>query len=196
MAWLLDEDEALKAKVSGLTVTDYGTGVVRQVPVFFRFPDTEIRQQRKYPHLAIDLIRIDAAPDRTHRAVEFFPPQYVAEGVPASAYDYPLPWSLIYQIGAFSRDPVHDRQLTGSLYQLFPNQFGFLDMQAIDGTIRRADLTEVARQDSIDSTQNRLFTTAFTVAVSSEFLLGTISEVAVARQISLIVEPYVGSALP
>ena len=68
--WVLDEDKALKTKLSGFSVPNYADGRDIPVAVYFRFPDPEERT-RTFPHIAIDLTSITAAPERTHRAMAY-----------------------------------------------------------------------------------------------------------------------------
>lgn len=176
--WLIDEDEALKTKLQGLTVTNYVDGRKLPVAVYFRFPDTEERN-RTYPHVAIDLIDIQFDRTRAHRANSFTLNYDMEQATPISgydlvAYDLPLPWTLVYQLSTFARQPWHDRQLQAMMFQLFPQTFGWLDMTSWDGTIRRADLQGVVRRDMIDTDRKRLYRLIYTIGVSSEFLYADI----------------------
>jgi hypothetical protein len=183
MPWLLDEDAALRQKLTGL-----GVYAGRQnkdlipVQVFYRFPDPEATP-RTYPHIAIDLIDVQFDATRAHRAAETVL-DYVPAGMPPPPDtvalvqgDRPLPWQLIYQISAFSRDPLQDRQLQYTMIALFPEQFGFLDMGTIDGTVRRADLIGTARNDRIDEENKRVFEKIYTVSISSELSLEAVRQV-------------------
>jgi len=171
-------------------VVNYADG--RQIPVavFYRFPDAEERT-RTFPHLSIDLTEIRYAGDRTHHAGYFIVPYDLENATPMTGYelvadDYPMPWSLIYQITAYSRQPTHDRQMMMFMYRLFPQQYGNLNMTNFDGTIRRADLESVVRRDTIDTERKRLYRNIFTVAISSEFFLNEV--VAIQQATSVIVE--------
>jgi hypothetical protein len=188
--WLLDEDYALKQKLEGgdqvpptaLQVTNYVDGKKFPVTVYYRSPDPEQRT-RTFPHFQIDLTDVEPDASRTHRSGAFVVPFPTEMATPASGYtliadDMPLPWQLIYQITAMSRDPWHDRQLAMWMYVLFPNQFGFLNMGSFDGTTRRADLIGHTRRDiPADNDRKRLFRLIFTVSISSEFYLDQIQTV-------------------
>jgi hypothetical protein len=178
--WLLDEDAALKVMLSGYAVTNYADR--RQIPIktWFRTPDPEI-EERTFPHIQIDLVDIEYAADRAHRAMGFLPPQQET-ATPATGFflespDFPQPWDLIYQLSLFSRDPVHDRQMTVLLYTMFPEQFGQLDMSNWDGTMRRAVNRGTVRRDQLDASNKRTYRNIFTIAVSSEFYLGQIAQI-------------------
>jgi hypothetical protein len=196
-SWVLDEDDALKAKLSGFTVKNPADGTPLDVAVYFRFPDPEERT-RTFPHIAIDLVDIQFARERAHRAFQF-PLNYNLEenaappGFQLVADDFPLPWDLIYQLGVYSRQPRHDRQLLLMMYQMFPEQFGSLDMSTIDGTIRRADLLEVVRRDTVDAAGKRLYRFIVTVSISSEFFLNQIQTVQQATGFKITYVPTVGS---
>jgi hypothetical protein len=194
--WAIDEDYALKEKLSGFTLINYADGSIKKIPVYFRFPDPEERE-RAFPHIAIDLVEINFDPARAHRSAGFNLPYDLEQATPLFDFglvadDYPLPWSLVYQISAYSRQPWQDRQLSLMLYQMFPEQYGSLDMSAFDGTVRRADLVSVVRRDTVDNNQKRVYRQIFTVAVSSEFFLNQIVTVQLARSIDITVIPYVG----
>lgn len=197
MPWLLDEDEALKQKLKGFTVQNYADDVQISVPIWYRFPDAEERQ-RTYPHIAIDLVEVNFDPTRAHRALEYIqtwtndPEQATPPaGFSTIADDFPLPWILVYQLAAYSRDPVHDRQLAAMLYMQFPEQYGSLDMTSIDGTIRRADLQSVVRRDTVDSDRKRLYRNIFTIAVSSEFYANVLRTTQWATTVDVSFENYV-----
>jgi len=182
MSWLLDEDQALKTKLSGYSVTNYADQRQIPVPVFFRFPDPE-EVTRTFPNMAIDLVEIVFDPTRAHRTPEYISMVNLVEQSPPPegfswlAYDMPLPWMLMYQIATYARQPWHDRQLTAMLFQLFPEEFGSLDMSDIDGTIRRADLQSIERQDTYDANHKRLYRNIFTIGISSELYLGQVTAI-------------------
>ena len=181
MAWLIDEDRALKEKLSGYSVSNYSDGRPIKVPVYFRFPDSEERT-RTFPHIAIDLVDIVFAADRAHRADGYIQSIDMEQATPLTGYtlvanDMPLPWSLEYQLAAYSRQPWHDRELSAYLYMMFPEQFGQLDMTNYDNTVRRADLQSVIRRDTVDSSNKRLYRNIFSIAVSSEFYLDQVQQI-------------------
>jgi hypothetical protein len=180
MPWLLDEDFALKEKLSGYAVRNYPDGRQKNIAVYFRFPDPEERT-RSFPHIAIDLVSVEFDAERAHRAMNFIIPTQEtatpANGFVLSSDDMPLPWTLVYQLAAYSRIPTDDRQLATFLYMQFPQQFGQLNMANFDGTQRRADLLSVVRRDTVDSSQKRLYRNIFTVGVSSEFTLEQIQQI-------------------
>jgi hypothetical protein len=199
MTWILDEDYALKQKLSGHTLINYANGQLLPIATYFRFPDPEIRT-RTFPHVAIDLTEVVFDAERAHRSGGFTLPFDTETATPQVggslvADDYPLPWSLIYQLACYSRQPEHDRQMMLWMYQAFPEQYGVLNMTAFDGTLRRADLVSSVRRDTVDANNKRLYRNIVTVAISSEFFLNqltAIQNVAV-NGLRLTVTPYVGT---
>jgi hypothetical protein len=197
--WLQDEDRALKQKLSGYNVTNYADGKQIPIAVYFRFPDTEERV-RTFPHVAIDMVSINFDAERAHRAGQQILTWDLEQATPPVgqslvAGDYPLPWILEYQLAAYSRQPVHDRQLTYLLYRLFPEQFGFLDMTAYDGTVRRADLLSVVRRDTVDQDKKRLYRNIFTVGISSEFYVYQVQYIQQVTQVDVKVDGYLTQPL-
>lgn len=62
--FLLDEDNALRRHLMGLTVSDDAADP-RKVGVWFSHPDNEVREQR-YPYIVISLIDVTEASNRVH----------------------------------------------------------------------------------------------------------------------------------
>jgi hypothetical protein len=196
--WVIDEDYALKEKLSGFTVVNYPDGRVIPVQTYFRMPDPEERT-RSFPHFAIDLVEINLDYTRLHHA-DGFTLTYDTEtatplvGGSLVADDYPLPWSLVYQISAWSRQPWQDRQLSLILHQMFPGPYGCLNMANFDGTVRRADFVSMVRRDRIGDNNKRDYRQIFTVAISSEFFLNQLTVVQEATSIKINVVPYINTS--
>jgi hypothetical protein len=202
LGFLYDEDDALKEKLSNFVVYNQGTEGTLPIPVWFRFPDPE-NQQRSYPHFAVDQISVAQDPERAHRAMAGYQPNVYADSATPNfsgtliAHDMPLPWIIEYQIAAYSLDPRHDRQMTALLYQLFPGQFGFLDMTNIDGTVRRADFVSAERRDSVlGANRRRLYRNIFTVDVSAEAFVNEVLSVPNIQQVLIDFEFYVNQSVP
>lgn len=173
MPFLINEDEALKQLLGGITVSDQNDNA-RPVKVYFRLPEPEERQIT-YPFITIDLIDIDEETDRSHRGI--VAPEYSVEGYsdPAAGFgayqgEFPIPVSLIYQLTTFTRSAWHDRLLSAAMLgNKIPFRYGSLDVPA-DETVRRLDLLEWQSVDSLDRDNKRVFRKAYTIAVSSELL--------------------------
>lgn len=196
MAFLLDEDKALRDLLKGMKVTDQktvdeGGNAQRNVDVWFGQPDQEIRNQ-SYPYIVIDMIDVGEDFSRSMRGrvkPMYMPnPTYMVQGVQAtqgvqavqqvnfdpSAHswevDWPIPVNIDYQITTYSRQPRHDREiLTQLLYTRLPLRFGTLNTgeNNTTGTVRRLDILDVSKRD-VTEQGKRLFVNAFTVRVSSE----------------------------
>ncbi|MFY9240137.1 MAG: hypothetical protein WAO78_14930 [Roseovarius sp.] len=175
MNFLLDEDEALRDRLLGMTVSD-NKNPTRPVGVWFGQPDPEIRSQN-YPFLTVDLIDISEATERVMSGKIdpwYFEPDIDPQTQGWSMY-YPTPINLDYQVTTFARQPRHDRQIVSQLLGArLPLRFGSLVVKAreksdgsYDGTVRRLDLLNVVKRDMTEAGK-RLFMNSFTVRVSSE----------------------------
>lgn len=169
MPYIINEDKALKALLSGITVSDSGNPN-RPVGVWFGQPDVEIRAQ-SYPYITIELVGISEAFDRAHRG--YVPFGYTPEGAdPEKQYEgwYPIPVNMDYQITTYARQPRHDRQLINALFApgRLPLRFGLLEIPE-DGTVRRVDMLGFVKRDTTEQ-DKRLFSNVYNVQISSEFL--------------------------
>ena len=184
MAFLLGEDDALRKKLSGITVTDQkseGLGIPRVVGVWFGQPDQELRNQA-YPYITIDMIDISRDQQREMRGktrAEYLIPEEITSGVDEGCdTDLPIPVSIDYQITTYSRHPRHDRELiTQLIYSRLPLRFGYLEITEKSITVgstttnlntyRRLEVMDISKRD-ITEAGKRLFMNAVTVRVSSE----------------------------
>jgi hypothetical protein len=206
MAFLLDEDKAIRDLLKGMKVTDQktvdvGGNATRNVDVWFGQPDQEPRNQ-SYPYIVIDMI--DIAEDFTRSMRGRVKPLYLADPInqvpagddPAVPYDpelndwkidWPIPVNIDYQITTYSRQPRHDRQILAQLMTTrLPLRFGTLNTGENDstGTVRRLDILDVSKRD-VTEQGKRLFVNAFTVRVSSEIPTDRYNQVYKALQISV-----------
>jgi len=175
MPIIINEDNALKKLVTGLTVSDAGNPS-RPVGVWFGQPDVQIRQQ-SYPYITIDLIGINEATERLHAGVVDL--NYVPEGVdPDKNYtvQYPIPVNLMYQITTYARQPRHDRQIMAQLFGplRLPLRFGMIAIPE-DGTARRLDMLGFSKRDTTEQ-DKRLFCNVYTIQISSEFFRDNLIE--------------------
>jgi len=172
MAFVLNEDEALKAILKGITVSDEANSK-RPVGVFYGQPDKEIRQQA-YPYIVIDLIDVDRAMDREHRGYVTTP--YIPEGEDdVRKASYPIPVNLDYQITTYARYPRHDRQIIAALFQpgRLPMRFGQLYVPE-DNTNRRVDFLGFTKRDMTEQ-DRRLFSNVYNIRVYSELFVDTLN---------------------
>ena len=175
MPIIINEDNALKKLVTGLTVSDAGNAS-RPVGVWFGQPDIQIRQQ-SYPYITIDLIGINEATERLHAGIVNL--NYVPEGVdPDKNYtvQYPIPVNLMYQITTYARQPRHDRQIMAQLFGplRLPLRFGMIAIPE-DGTARRLDMLGFSKRDTTEQ-DKRLFCNVYTIQISSEFFRDNLTE--------------------
>lgn len=176
MNFILDEDEALRDLLLGMTVSD-NKNPTRPVGVWFGQPDVEIRAQ-SFPFITIDLIDVTEATERVMSGYVdpwYWEPEGLDPETSGWQMYYPTPINLDYQVTVLSRQPRHDRQIMGQLMGTrLPLRFGSLVVKArensdgtVDATTRRLDVLNVTKRDMTESGK-RLFMNAFTVRVSSE----------------------------
>lgn len=182
MTFLISEDEALRERLKGMTVSDE-TNSSRPVGVWFGQPDPEIRQQ-SFPFITIDLIDVSEAKQRAMSAEQVSPWYFKPTAFNPNTHDswsmyMPTPVDLDYQVTTFARQPRHDRQILDQLLgSRLPFRFGSLvvrekqtgtvnGVEQWDATVRRLDLLDIAKRDTVESGK-RMFMNAFTVRVSSE----------------------------
>lgn len=169
MTWLINEDDALKAQLSGMTVTDE-KNPARPVRVWFGQPDNEITEQM-YPYIVIDLVDVVEDNERSMRGL--VEPSYVPEGIapPAPGYhlvtEFPVPIGIDYQVTTYSRNPRHDRSLISQILRTrLPFKFGGVEIPQ-DSTIRPVFMRNFAKSDRTEGGK-KLFVNVFTVRMLSE----------------------------
>jgi hypothetical protein len=171
MTLILSEDEALKTRLSGMTVSDAKNNA-RTVSVFFGQPDLEIREQ-SYPYITIQLTDLVEDTQRAHRGIIDL--NYTPDGATATldgkvrGVEYPIPVDLHYQVATYSRHPYHDRALILELLKNRLNlRFGFLLVETATAiSMRRLDLLGYSKRDVAEQ-DKRLFVNLFSIRVSSE----------------------------
>lgn len=162
---IIAEDEALRAKLSNLTVPGKDGPV--KAKVFYRGPDAT--REVTYPFVTLDLVDINFAPDRAHSAqlnpVDYWPSEYAtfAEYAAANAIDFNeatdsmlamwwVPYDLTYQVTTYTRYAAHDRALLARLLSTayIPYRFGYLHVPA-DGSERVLELMGQASANYTDA---------------------------------------------
>ena len=185
--FILAEEEALKAKLSNIYVSDpNGANGRRRVHTRWGYPSSEVNRQ--YPFISIDLIDIEFAADRAHSAqvvdIDDWPsefPRFVdyaeAYGIEYDPTDSTLPqatmwhpYNLHFQVASHARSARHDLEITSILLgtAFTPHRWGWLYIPA-DETNRWLDLVDWATanyNEGGDST-NRIFRKIFHVVVSA-----------------------------
>lgn len=171
MTFLLTEDAALKAHLSGMTVVDEKAGT-RAVQVWFGTPDVELREQR-FPFITIDLMDIRIASERQHSGVIYDIDRHgtATPGTQVYSYEYPATYDLVYQISTWARHPRQDRQIVFQLMsQKFPNRYGKLGLVADVGnevSYRHMFLDEYLKRDGVEEGR-RLLRNIFIVRVVTD----------------------------
>ena len=191
--WLLAEDEALKALISQIQVPNE-QGVLKPVPVWFRFPESE--RAIIYPFVTLDLIGIEPAYDlwtsiymMDEHEVEFeddfgaphhtglYEPSVTDDiftlgldtSKPLRRMNY-LQYRLFYQITTWSKTFAHDRIMTGAMIRdIIQPRPSWLRVDA-DDTWRRIEPLGWASSDMPiqEGGIKRIFRKAFTISVQSE----------------------------
>jgi hypothetical protein len=204
--WIINEDNALREHLGGITVHDEAQAN-RPVPVYFRFPDAEVTKL-VYPFLTIDLVGLyfEAARARSGPYVHEFPylpPGLTADDLtddPKKAWKTlqlaPQPYSFEYQVTAWSRNPLHDSQLLATLltYKI-PYQYGAVRSRA-DKTTRRLDLMSLNRSNYLDAGKKRTFRNMFRVRMSSELFIEQLNQIATVWSEAIIQGPDNGAFTP
>lgn len=183
--FLLAEDEALKLRLSTLTVSDDRNNS-RPVQVFFRYPEGET--EKHYPFITIELLDVTHATNRQHSEVSmysnyanhpnsltYWPSTAASVGV-VVGQDFLrtnsfIPVDLMYQVSTYARSAQHDRQLSAQmLTNVTPFRFGSLVISA-DDTSRRLELLDWASADLLDQEagyRKRVFRKVYTLRMTSE----------------------------
>ena len=180
--FLLAEDEALRAHVSGLVVPDVRPDKTEdiKVGVWFRYPEGE--RQIKYPFVTLDLLSVEPRFD-------LFTSEYVVD--PKGIYwpsTYPgpippspdglewfirpfLPMQLVYQVAVHSRSSLHDRYLMSVFAtDVVPPRPWWIPCDA-DMTMRRCDRLSMQSADLVETTESgtkRIFRKVYTISLQAE----------------------------
>jgi hypothetical protein len=182
MSFIINEDEALKTLLQGITVSD-GGNAARPVAVYYGQPDKDVRQQ-SYPYITLDLVGVREDVERAHRGVvnltytpEGMTPNLNQDGSINQPIDFPIPVDLIYQVSTWSRQPRHDRQIMAKLFTpgRLPFRFGQLPIPQ-DGTNRRLDMLGFSKRDTTEGGK-RLFSNVYNIRISSELFVDQLTAV-------------------
>lgn len=207
MPWLLNEDAALKAKLTGLKVSDTNAGAgARPVLCRYRLPETEFATAT-FPMIIIARQNILKDDEREHRGKTrlLYTPESVGawnplvENYSTSPYnvDFPIPFNINYAVTVYSRKEQHNIELVGQLAQqeLLPARFGYLDIPE-DGTVRSLFLEGGPEFESAkDSDGKRVYRTHYVVRVATE-LPSTIVAYIAATEINININQYLHLELP
>ena len=182
MPFIINEDDALKTLLQGITVSDAGNPA-RPVAVYYGQPDKDLRQQ-SYPYITLDLVGVREDTERAHRG--YVPLTYTPEagtvqtdidGNIITNVSFPIPIDLIYQVSTWSRQPRHDRQIIAALAapDRLTYRFGQLPVPQ-DGTNRRLDMLGFSKRDTTEGGK-RLFSNVYNIRISSELFPDQLAQV-------------------
>jgi hypothetical protein len=169
----IEEDNALKQKLSGITVATLNRRD-EPVRVWFGNPEKEERSVR-YPFITIEGMGETVASEREHRGWVKVPYMYLQNtsltltaGQGPPMMEYPLPMNLEYVVTTHARNNQHHAQLisilTGGDY-LHP-RFAYLTCSA--GTMRRIEVLSRVPAIGIDSDAKRIFRMVYRLRVPTE----------------------------
>ncbi len=184
--FILAEEEALKAKLSNIYVSDpKGADGRRRVHTYWSYPIAE--RNRQYPFITIDLIDVEFAADRAHSAQlipsDYWPSEFATFAEYSDAYglnyddarQFPEainwhPYNLHFQIASHARTGRHDLEITRILLgtSFTPHRWGWLHVPA-DESDRWLDLVDwgTANYNEGGDSTNRIFRKIFHVVVSA-----------------------------
>jgi hypothetical protein len=191
--WIEEEEDLLKEKLGGLTVSD-SKAPARPVKVWFRFPEMELSQV-VYPFVTIDLIGIAEATERAHRGGQqrptvqgYRPPDMVAGPAAGKTFvtEWPTAMNLDYQVTTWARNAQHDRQLLRQLWAKFPGRYGTLGGKDVP-YVRpfSCQLMNMTPGHRIDEFGKRQFRNIFTLRVASELWASEIREITQLTEIEI-----------
>lgn len=182
MPWVMNEDLAVKNKVSGLKVIDTNAPSGRSVGSRFLDPDYELAQFT-FPMVIIERQSLGIDHEREHRGntTLMYTPESVmsvngwnplVEDYDTSPYtvDYPIPYNLDYAIRLYTRNQQHTMQLVPQLamQDRLPARFGFVDIPQ-DGTVRSLFLENGPEFEYTKGPDgDRLFITHYLIRVATE----------------------------
>jgi len=198
MPWILNEDAALKSKLTGLLVSDTNAGAgARPVLCRYRMPEAEFATAT-FPMIIIARQNILKDDEREHRGKTrlMYTPESVGawnplvEDYSTSPYnvDFPIPFNINYEVVVYSRKEQHNIELVGQLAQqeLLPARFGYLEIPE-DGTVRSLFLEGGPEFESAkDADGKRIYRTHYVVRIATE-MAPTIAAIASATEIDISV---------
>jgi hypothetical protein len=210
VGFLLAEDEAIKLKLSGLTVVDTKNPSGNPVSVFYGMPAAG--RETRFPYITIDLLSVDHAtdlqssdqpikptywPDTTTDAktLQATPPP---SNFNLASFEYVPVW-LTYQIATHTRHAQHDRSLHARLLATnrIPFRWGYLEVPA-DGTTRRFELLGWSQSDQMERTDadtKRIFRKAYTVRCNAELTPFALQQIQTVTTVTVTLQGYVGNVI-
>jgi hypothetical protein len=202
--FLFAEDAALKLRFSNIAVSDDKSDP-RPLNVFFRYPERET--EKYYPFITIERVAIAHATNRQEserfyyftgstserRDLTYYPSesdyaavQEIADGG-RLVMEAPVPVNITYMVTTYSRNPIHDVQITATMLRhIVPFRRGFIEIPE-DGTIRRLDLLQWQQSDITDQEaggRKRIFRKVFTLMMNAEIPTSDLSVITAVDQVN------------
>lgn len=196
MAQFYNEDEAVKAKLAGLSVSD-ATSDARAVSVRYRAPENAYADQT-FPLIVLDRVDVSFDPARAHTGYiripyvpEGYRPYPGAPGMAGSPYwsEFPVPLFVDYLVTLLCRKALHLTALIAQLatFTYLPPRYGFLVVPQ-DNTVRRLDVLGGPHTDAVrDEQGKRLLRAVWRIRTTAELIWAPIDEPAPATTVDLTV---------
>jgi hypothetical protein len=194
MPLLYNEDAALKAKLSGLLVTDVNDPGGRPVPVRYRSPENEMADV-VYPILILDEADWSEAPERAHSGYSQL--AYVPEGYAAPdpgvtlMTEMPRPINIDWTLTLYCRKALHRASIIAQLAQFayLPARLGFLQVPQ-DQSLRRLEVIGGPATSSVlDAQGKRLLTAVWKLRTTGELIWAPVDSIPEATSVDLTVTP-------
>lgn len=196
MPQFYNEDQAVKTKLQGLSVSD-ATSDARPVTVRYRAPENAYADQ-SFPLIVLDRVAATFDPARAHTGYiripyvpEGYRPYPSAPGMAGSPYwsEFPIPMFVDYGVTLLCRKALHLTSLLATLetFNYLPPRYGFLVVPQ-DNTVRRLDVLSGPQTDAVRDEQNkRLLRATWRIRTTAELIWAPIDEPAPATTVDLTV---------
>jgi hypothetical protein len=200
--FLLAEDEAIKAHLSGMLVPGReSTAPKVDVGVWFRWPEGE--RQIKYPFITIDLLSAEPnfslfTSDYIQPSKQVYRPSFSPKiPAPPDGWDTQsisvrnfLPMTLQYQVAVHARSALHDRYLHSIFAtDVFPPR-PFWVWCKTDEKWRRTEVTQAVTSDLSETTESgtkRIFRKVYTVSMLAEIPQDVLTDSYVYRALRVLI---------
>jgi hypothetical protein len=168
--YLLEEDNALKQKLSGVFVKSL-TSDRQENRVWFTNPEKEQRGIR-YPYTTIEFINQSMATDRMHSGFVSVGYKYLQD-IPypmaqVPRMEYPIPMDLDYRVITHARNNQHHQQLIAAYSAVDRLHPRFAYVLCSGGTIRRLEVLKSTPSIGLDKDDMRIFRMIYQIRIPTE----------------------------